>query len=91
MDGPSQVSFPTVLLSFRFHVLERVHFTKAFRKVTLDFPTGEIEIADLSAPYQDASATDAGASSWKFRGKWWWAHLDSNQGPTGYEPVALTN
>jgi hypothetical protein len=19
----------------------------------------------------------------------WWAHLDSNQGPTGYEPVAL--
>src|SRR5262252_3332140 len=20
----------------------------------------------------------------------WWAHLDSNQGPTGYEPVALT-
>jgi hypothetical protein len=21
----------------------------------------------------------------------WWAHLDSNQGPTGYEPVALTN
>jgi ribosomal protein S12 len=20
-----------------------------------------------------------------------WAHLDSNQGPTGYEPVALTN
>jgi hypothetical protein len=23
--------------------------------------------------------------------KEWWAHLDSNQGPTGYEPVALTN
>ena len=23
--------------------------------------------------------------------KGWWAHLDSNQGPTGYEPVALTN
>ena len=21
--------------------------------------------------------------------KKWWAHLDSNQGPTGYEPVAL--
>ena len=21
----------------------------------------------------------------------WWAHLDSNQGPTGYEPVALPN
>jgi hypothetical protein len=21
----------------------------------------------------------------------WWAHLESNQGPTGYEPVALTN
>ena len=21
----------------------------------------------------------------------WWAHLDLNQGPTGYEPVALTN
>ena len=21
----------------------------------------------------------------------WWAHLDSNQGPTGYEPVALAN
>src|SRR5690606_16746451 len=21
---------------------------------------------------------------------WWWAHLDSNQGPTGYEPAALT-
>ncbi len=21
----------------------------------------------------------------------WWAHLDSNQGPTGYEPVALTS
>jgi hypothetical protein len=21
----------------------------------------------------------------------WWAHLASNQGPTGYEPVALTN
>ena len=20
----------------------------------------------------------------------WWAHLDSNQGPTGYEPVALS-
>lgn len=20
----------------------------------------------------------------------WWAHLDLNQGPTGYEPVALT-
>ena len=20
---------------------------------------------------------------------WWWAHLGSNQGPTGYEPVAL--
>ena len=25
------------------------------------------------------------------RGKIWWAHLDSNQGPTGYEPVALTS
>ena len=25
------------------------------------------------------------------KGKNWWAHLDSNQGPTGYEPVALTN
>ncbi len=24
-------------------------------------------------------------------GEGWWAHLDSNQGPTGYEPVALTN
>ena len=24
-------------------------------------------------------------------GESWWAHLDSNQGPTGYEPVALTN
>ena len=23
--------------------------------------------------------------------KKWWAHLDSNQGPTGYEPVALAN
>ena len=23
--------------------------------------------------------------------KRWWAHLDSNQGPTGYEPVALAN
>ncbi len=23
--------------------------------------------------------------------KIWWAHLESNQGPTGYEPVALTN
>ena len=22
--------------------------------------------------------------------KKWWAHLDSNQGPTGYEPLALT-
>ena len=21
----------------------------------------------------------------------WWAHQDSNLGPTGYEPVALTN
>ncbi len=20
----------------------------------------------------------------------WWAHLDSNQGPTGYEPATLT-
>jgi len=27
----------------------------------------------------------------KKKGKSWWAHLDSNQGPTGYEPVALTN
>ena len=27
----------------------------------------------------------------KDSGKSWWAHLDSNQGPTGYEPVALTN
>ena len=25
------------------------------------------------------------------REKGTWAHLDSNQGPTGYEPVALTN
>ena len=23
--------------------------------------------------------------------KKWWAHQDSNLGPTGYEPVALTN
>ena len=23
--------------------------------------------------------------------RYWWAHLASNQGPTGYEPVALTN
>ena len=22
---------------------------------------------------------------------WWWAIRDSNPGPTGYEPVALTN
>ena len=22
---------------------------------------------------------------------YWWAYLDSNQGPTGYEPVALAN
>jgi len=21
----------------------------------------------------------------------WWAYLDSNQGPTGYEPVALAS
>ena len=27
----------------------------------------------------------------KRKEKNWWAHLDSNQGPTGYEPVALTN
>ena len=27
----------------------------------------------------------------EFASKIWWAHLDSNQGPTGYEPVALTN
>jgi hypothetical protein len=27
----------------------------------------------------------------EFASKSWWAHLDSNQGPTGYEPVALTN
>ena len=25
----------------------------------------------------------------RVRSKSWWAHLDSNQGPTGYEPVAL--
>ena len=25
------------------------------------------------------------------KGERWWAHLDSNQGPTGYEPVALTS
>jgi hypothetical protein len=25
------------------------------------------------------------------RNEFEWAHLDSNQGPTGYEPVALTN
>ena len=25
------------------------------------------------------------------KGEGWWAHLDSNQGPTGYEPVALTS
>jgi integrase len=33
----------------------------------------------------------AGEVAEKKRGKGWWAHLDSNQGPTGYEPVALTN
>ncbi len=26
-----------------------------------------------------------------FKGGYWWAYLDSNQGPTGYEPVALAN
>jgi hypothetical protein len=30
-------------------------------------------------------------SSWACGEKRVWAHLDSNQGPTGYEPVALTN
>ena len=36
------------------------------------------------------------ASSWQWQisidnAKSWWAHLDSNQGQTGYEPVALAN
>jgi len=33
----------------------------------------------------------AGEAVEKAGKKGWWAHLDSNQGPTGYEPVALTN
>jgi hypothetical protein len=33
----------------------------------------------------------AGEVAEKKKGRGWWAHLDSNQGPTGYEPVALTN
>jgi len=33
----------------------------------------------------------AGQAVEKKSGSSWWAHLDSNQGPTGYEPVALTN
>lgn len=34
----------------------------------------------------------AGDKRWAVeKDKGWWAHLDSNQGPTGYEPVALTN
>ncbi len=25
------------------------------------------------------------------KGEFWWAFTDSNRGPTGYEPAALTN
>ena len=32
-----------------------------------------------------------GGKQRKIQEESWWAHLDSNQGPTGYEPVALTN
>ena len=29
-------------------------------------------------------------SYWAKKMKFWWAFTDSNRGPTGYEPVALT-
>ena len=31
-----------------------------------------------------------GTESWCGLPSPWWVHLDSNQGPAGYEPVALT-
>jgi integrase len=43
--------------------------------------------ATLASQREDKQAQVAGVTK---EGSWW-AHLDSNQGPTGYEPVALTN
>jgi hypothetical protein len=43
--------------------------------------------ATLASQREDKQSQVGGVM--KERG--WWAHLDSNQGPTGYEPVALTN
>ncbi len=38
-----------------------------------------------------ATGTDRGKVLENSKKEVWWAHLDSNQGPTGYEPVALTS
>jgi hypothetical protein len=46
-----------------------------------------VKSATLASQREDKEAQVAG----KVKEGIWWAHLDSNQGPTGYEPVALTN
>ena len=38
------------------------------------------------APFFVLPASGVSSSVWN-----WWAHQDSNLGPTGYEPVALAN
>jgi hypothetical protein len=44
----------------------------------------------LSETVEGRTGTAENQAAENIRGKIWWAHLDSNQGPTGYEPVALT-
>src|SRR5262250_420454 len=45
-------------------------------------------LSETIEPEERQGQSEVAEISWK---EGWWAHLDSNQGPTGYEPVALTN
>jgi integrase len=47
--------------------------------------------ATLSATFESEEQQEHRQVVGKSKEGEWWAHLDSNQGPTGYEPVALTN
>ncbi len=45
----------------------------------------------LTETQDRATGTDRGKVLENIKKEARWAHLDSNQGPTGYEPVALTS
>ena len=69
--------------AFVHSFVKEVEVTPGKATIVYSIPTPE------DSPIGGADAAEV-ALNGQVRSTVWWAHLDSNQGPTGYEPAALT-